>query len=58
MFFDTTMMQAGMEGRLAGKMGFEGVWNDRLVDLLPFGPCLQCMEHQSSILTRLSREIR
>jgi len=38
MFFDTTMMQAGMEGRLAGKMGFEGVWNDRLVDLLPFGP--------------------
>ncbi len=38
MFFDTTMMQAGMEGRLAEKMGFEGGWNDRLLGLLPFGP--------------------
>ena len=38
MFFDTTTMQAGMEGRLADRMGFEGGWNDRLLDLLPFGP--------------------
>ena len=38
MFFDTTAMQAGMEGRLAEKMGFEGNWNESLLDLLPFGP--------------------
>ncbi len=38
MFFDTTAMRAGMEGRLAEKMGFEGNWNESLLDFLPFGP--------------------
>lgn len=38
MFYDTTMPQADMEGRLAGKMGFRGGWSQRLLDLLPFGP--------------------
>lgn len=38
MFYDTTMPQADMEGRLAGKMGFRGGWNQRFLDLLPFGP--------------------
>lgn len=27
-----------MEGRLAEKMGFEGNWNESLLDFLPFGP--------------------
>jgi hypothetical protein len=38
MLLDTTMMQAGMEGRLAEKMGFKDGWSDRVLELLPFGP--------------------
>lgn len=38
MFFDGTMAWAGMETRLGRVMGFEGTWDDRTLDLLPFGP--------------------
>jgi hypothetical protein len=38
MFFDTAAMQAGMEGRLAERMGFAGGWSESLLALLPFTP--------------------
>lgn len=38
MLLDTTLMQAGMDGSLAARLGFTGPWDDRLLGLLPFGP--------------------
>jgi hypothetical protein len=38
MFFDGTMTWTGMETRLISVMGFEGAWNERMLDRLPFCP--------------------
>ena len=36
MYFDGTMTWTGMETRLIRVMGFEGAWNERMLDRLPF----------------------